>query len=61
MLLFAVIWKTLGCWVSKAIEHFKQDLLGHPSSRTDDSGAEDNVDCRGSGQEILEGKSKELA
>jgi hypothetical protein len=32
-------------WIRKAVEHFKQVLVGCPHRSMEDSGAESNVDC----------------
>ena len=46
MLLIKRTW-TLGRWIWKVVEFFKQHSMGHNSISTDDSGAESNLNCEG--------------
>ena len=48
--------KTLGLWTRKAVEHFKQTLIGHSSGSTEAS-AEGDLNYRGPVQEVSEGKN----
>ena len=54
MFLFGVIW-TLGVRIRKALEYFKNCLMGHPSRSMEDSGAEcELVNC---GDQVSEEKN----
>lgn len=44
MLFVGEIWKTLGLWTWKAVEHFKQGLMGHAGRIMEDSRDEGDVD-----------------
>jgi hypothetical protein len=39
MLLVGIMW-TLRSWTRKAMEHFKQSLMGHPTSNMEDNGVD---------------------
>lgn len=48
MLLFGGIWNTLGLWTRKAVEHYKQGLMGHTLAilrGVEDSSAESDFSC----------------
>lgn len=48
---------TLGLWIRKVVDHFKQGLIGHPSSIMEDSGTESNIDYGHPTQEDSEEKN----
>lgn len=44
MLLAGIGW-ALGVWVSKAVQHFKQGLVGHPIRSMEGNDAEGDLNC----------------
>jgi hypothetical protein len=51
------MWNSLEHWVREVIEYCKQRLKGYPSRNLEDHNIESNVECRGWGEEVLEGKN----
>lgn len=49
------IWKTFGLWTRKLVGHFKLDLIGHPSRKTEDS-VDWDLSCGDPAQEVSEGR-----
>lgn len=55
MLLFGGMW-TLGLWIKKPVEFFKQGLMGHTSRSFEDNGDEGDLNC-GPARDFSEEKS----
>lgn len=55
-LLFEEMW-TLGIWIRKAVECFRQGLMGNTSRGLEDSGTEGDLNCEVLAQEVSGEKS----
>lgn len=56
MLLFGGMW-TLGFWIKKPVEFFKQGLMGHTSRSFEDNSDGGDLSCGGPDQDFSEEKS----